>query len=95
MEGTAAGTNFFDSHETFRGCANLVTRRSHSHSGLTIIDVVGADAGLTAFLSQLDRSSLVLREPGNGETLFNFRWASGFVNGKDITIRGIIIASER
>ena len=85
-----AGTDFFDSQKTFRGCATLVTKRSHAQSDLTVIDVVGADATLTAFLSGLVRSSLVVREPGGGDTLFNFQWASGFVNGTDIKIQGIL-----
>ena len=85
-----AGTVFFDSQRKFRGCASLVTKRSRAQSDLTVIDVVGADAGLTAFLSRLVRSSLVVREPGSGDTLFNFQWASGFVNGTDIKIQGIL-----
>ena len=32
----------------------------------------------------------MVREPATGDTLFNFQWASGFVNGKDIKIQGIL-----
>jgi len=88
-EGTA-GTVFFDSQKKFRGCASLVSKRGRAQSDLTVIDVVGADAGLTAFLSQLVRGGLVVREPGSGDTLFKFQWASGFVNGQDINIQGIL-----
>ena len=70
--------------------ASLVTKRSRAQSDLTVIDVVGADARLTAFLSQLVRSSLVVQEPDGGSTLFSFQWASGFVNGPDIRIQGLL-----
>jgi hypothetical protein len=90
MEAGIGGTGFFDGQKRLRGWANLVTKRSRAQSDLTVIDVVGADAGLTAFLAQLVRSSLVVREPATGDTLFNFQWASGFVNGKDIKIQGIL-----
>jgi hypothetical protein len=82
------GTGFFDGQKKFRGWASLVTKRSRAQSDLTVIDVVGADAGLTAFLSQLVGSSLLVQEPASGDTLFNFQWASGFVNGKDIKVQG-------
>ena len=85
-----AGTVFFDGEKKFRGSASLVTKRSRAQSDLTVIDVVGADPGLTAFLSQLVRSGLMVQEPGSGDTLFNFQWASASVNGTDIKIQGIL-----
>ena len=84
------GTGFFDDKKRFRGWASLVSKRGRALSDLTVIDVVGADAGLAEFLSHLDKSRLVLQEPESGETLFNFRWASGYVNGKDIRVQGIL-----
>jgi hypothetical protein len=88
IEAGVGGTRFFDGQKRFRGCAALVTKRSRAQSDLTVLDVVGADAGLTAFLAELVRSSLVVQE--SDDTLFNFQWASGFVNGKDIKIQGIL-----
>lgn len=90
MDAGIGGTGFFDAQKKFRGWAKLVTKRSRAQSDLTVIDVVGADAGLTAFLAQLVRGSLVVQEPAGGDTLFNFQWASGFVNGKDIKIQGML-----
>jgi hypothetical protein len=89
MEARTGGTGFFDGQKRFRGSAALVTKRSRAQSDLTVLDVVGADAGLTAFLAQLVRGSLVVQEPA-GDTLFHFQWASGFVNGNDIKIQGIL-----
>jgi hypothetical protein len=90
MDAGIGGNGFFDGQKKLRGFAGLVTRRSRAQSDLTVLDVVGADAGLTDFLAKLVRSSLVVREPDGGETLFTFQWASGFVNGKDIKIQGIL-----
>ncbi len=83
-------TGFFDGQKRLRGCASLVTRRSRAQSDLTVIDVVGADDGLTAFLSQLVRGSLLIQDPGTGDTLFDFQWASGIVNGTDIKVQGVL-----
>jgi len=85
--GTAAG--FFDDRKRFRGSAILVSRRKRGLSDLTIIDVVGADAGLAEFLVHLDKSRIVVRESG-GDALFTFRWASGYVNGIDIRVQGVL-----
>ncbi len=90
MDAGVGGTGFFDGQKKFRGWASLVTKRSRAQSDLTVLDVVGADPGLTAFLAQLVRGSLLVKEPDNGDTLFEFQWASGFVNGKDIKIQGIL-----
>jgi hypothetical protein len=66
-----------------------VSKRVRGLSELTIIDVVGADAGLAAFLVHLDKSRLVVQE-SSGDTLFSFRWASGYVNGLDIRVQGVL-----
>jgi hypothetical protein len=84
------GTSFFDDRKRLRGTASLISRRNRALSDLTVIDVVGAEPELIEYLSHLDRSRLVLREPGSGETVFNFLWASGYVNGKDIKVQGIL-----
>jgi hypothetical protein len=67
----------------------LVSKRMRALSDLTILDVVGADAGLAQFLAHLDKSRLVVREK-SGDTMFTFRWASGYVNGTDIRIQGVL-----
>jgi hypothetical protein len=87
----AAGTGpgFFDERKRFRGCAILVSKRKRGLSDLTILDVVGADAGLAEFLVHLDKSRVVVQESG-GDAIFTFRWASGFVNGLDIRVQGVL-----
>jgi hypothetical protein len=84
-----ARPGFFDERKAFRGSATLVSRRLRSLSDLTILDVVGADANLAQFLAHLDKSRLVVQEAG-GDTLFSFRWASGYVNGTDIRVQGVL-----
>jgi hypothetical protein len=67
----------------------LVSRRTRALSDLIILDVVGADSGLAQFLAHLDKSRLVVRESG-GDMMFSFRWASGYVNGTDIRVQGVL-----
>jgi hypothetical protein len=83
-------TGFYDSKKLLRGWAAFVSKRKRALSDLTVIDVVGADPGLTTYLSHLDKARLTLVEPVSGETLFAFRWASGYVNGNDIRIQGVL-----
>jgi hypothetical protein len=90
-DATGTGPGFFDARKTFRGSAKLVSKRTRASSDLTVIDIVGADAGLSDFLSHLDKSRLVVHESG-GAPLFSFRWASGFVNGSDIRVQGVLEA---
>jgi hypothetical protein len=87
MQGKS-GTGFFDRDRRFRGSAVFVSKRARALSDLTVIDVVGADPGLTEFLSGLHGSPVILQETSSGDTLFSFGWASGFVNGKDIRVQG-------
>jgi hypothetical protein len=88
-DAAVTGPGFFDARKAFRGSATLVSKRTRASSDLTVIDVVGADAGLADFLSHLDKARLVVHESG-GATLFNFRWASGYVNGTDIRVQGVL-----
>jgi hypothetical protein len=83
-------TIFYDGKKLLRGWATFVSRRKRALSELTVIDVVGADPGLTTYLQHLDKGRLVLVEPVSGDTLFAFRWASGYVNGSDIRIQGVL-----
>jgi hypothetical protein len=87
--GLGAGAGFFDDRKRFMGSATLVSRRVRALSDLTVIDVVGADASLAKFLSHLDKSRLLVQE-SSGDTLFSFRWASGYVNGTDIRVQGVL-----
>jgi hypothetical protein len=89
---TRGGADFFDADKRYRGWARQITQRAPLASGLTAIDVIDADADLIPFLTRLDHSVLVVTSPGTGETLFRFRWASGYENGKDIRIQGALEA---
>jgi hypothetical protein len=84
------GAGFYDARKSFRGQATFVSKRNRALSELTVIDVVGADAGLTSYLAHLDRARLVVRDGASGDALYNFRWASGYVNGSDIRIQGVL-----
>jgi hypothetical protein len=92
-EQNRGGAGFFDAEGRYRGWASVVTRRDPVFSGLTVIDVVGADAVLIPFLTRLDRSRLVVEAPATGDTLFHFRWASGYENGNDVRIQGVLEAA--
>jgi hypothetical protein len=89
-DASSGKTDFFDDRKRFRGWARLVSKRKRPLSDLIVLDVVGAEPALSEFLAHLDKSRLVLREPTSGTTLFNFQWASGYVNGNDIRIQGIL-----
>jgi hypothetical protein len=84
------GAGFYDARKAFRGHCTLVSKRNRALSDLTVIDVIGADEGLTSYLAHLDRSRLVVRDRASGDALFSFRWASGYVNGDDIRIQGVL-----
>ena len=90
LSASAGGAGFYDSTKMFRGEASLVSKRSRALSELTVLDIVGADAGLTSYLSHLDKSRLVVRDRASGDALFSFRWASGYVNGSDIRVQGVL-----
>lgn len=86
---TVNGAGFYDARKAFRGEAAFVSKRNRALSELTVIDVVGADAPLTIYLTHLDHSPLVVRDQVGG-ALFTFLWASGYVNGSDIRIQGVL-----
>lgn len=85
-----SGANFFDSTRRCRGWASSVTTRARGISGLTVIDVVGADQSLTEYLTYLDRSHLRVQCLGGAGRSYSFRWASGYTNGKDMRIQGVL-----
>jgi hypothetical protein len=87
------GARFFDGGKRDRGCASGVTIRQKGLSFLTVIDVVGADADLTAFLTHLDRGHLMVRHQVSGTALFKFRWASGYANGEAVRVQGVLEAA--
>ncbi len=90
----AAVMMFFDNKNRYRGSASQVTSRAPAFSGLTVMDVVGADRELAPFLTCLDRSVLSIQHPTTGATLFTFQWASGYENGSGIRVQGMLVRSS-
>jgi hypothetical protein len=86
----SGGAIFFDSSNRLRGWASRVTQRTSGLSRLTSIDVEGADASLSEFLTHLDRSTMVVRDRETESTLYTFRWASGYSNGSGIRVQGML-----
>jgi hypothetical protein len=84
------GAIFFDSNNRLRGWASRVVERTGGLSRLTSIDVEGADAGLSEFLTHLDRTHIVVRDRNTESTLYAFRWASGYTNGSGIRVQGML-----
>jgi hypothetical protein len=86
---------FFDEHRRSRGAAASVVVRPTSLSGLTALDVAGADGGLTHFLYGLDKARLTIRNAATGAAWFTFRWASGYSNGDGIRVQGLLEDASR
>jgi hypothetical protein len=85
-----AAAEFFDKDRRSRGAARTVTLRGAALSGLTSLDVTGADGTLAAFLTNLDKSRLVVHHVATGARWLTFRWASGYANGDDIRVQGLL-----
>jgi hypothetical protein len=87
-----SAAEFFDGDKRSRGSAARVTRRQRALSGLTSLDVAGADGVLATFLTHLDKGPLVVRFATGGDAGFVFRWASGYANGDEIRVQGLLEA---
>jgi hypothetical protein len=81
---------FFDNKNKFRGSARVVTCREPAISGLSVLDVSGADKDLIAFLTYLDRRAMLIQHPNSGDEVFRFRWASGYQNGDEFRVQGML-----
>ncbi len=90
VEPDRGGGRFFDNRKRYRGSAVTIIAREPNFSNLTVLEVVGADQHLAEFLALLDRSRLQVQHPRTGNTLFTFRWASGYENGKGIRVQGVL-----
>jgi len=91
LEGS--GARFFDGNKQDRGWAPKVTRRSQNIGRLTVLDVVATEASLANFLLALDKSRLSVQcTDASGES-YTFVWASGYENGSQIRIQGVLVGS--
>ena len=96
MESTldgASSARFFDEKNQDRGWAKKVTKRANAVGRLTILDVVTTEAPLASFLTGLDRSGLHVQCTDIAGASFKFQWASGYENGSQIRIQGVLVGS--
>jgi hypothetical protein len=87
------GARFFDEKKQDRGWAKKVTRREQSIGRLTILDVVTTDPSLASFLISLDRSGLSVQCTDVSGASYIFAWASGYENGTQIRIQGVLVGA--
>jgi hypothetical protein len=83
------GARFFKERRDL-GRATRLTRRLRSEGTLTVLDVAGAELELARALTLLDRSRLRIECEDAARTCYVFRWASGYGNGADIRIQGVL-----
>jgi hypothetical protein len=87
---SSSGARFFDGKNRDLGWAAKVSKRLPSLGGLTVLDVVTTEPALTACLVTLDKARLLVRSEGALGGYWDFAWASGYANGRDIRIQGIL-----
>jgi hypothetical protein len=85
-----SGARFFDEASRDLGYARSVTQRLRAGSMLTTFDVVGAEPELARRLGFWDRQRLRIIYADVDGTTFRFRWASGYGNGQDVRIQGVL-----
>jgi hypothetical protein len=91
--GGPSGARFFDDKKQDRGWASKVIRRAQPIGRLTVFDVVTTERSLATFLTALDRSSLRIQYTDVVGECFTFAWASGYENGTQIRIQGILVGA--
>jgi hypothetical protein len=94
MESTPDGSSsarFFDEKNQDRGWAKKVTKRAKGVGRLTILDIVTTEAPLASFLTALDRGRLRVQCTDIAGDSYKFEWASGYENGSQIRVQGILV----
>jgi len=86
----AQGARFFDAKKRDRGWAVKVTQRPQLVGGLVVLDVTTTEPSLASFLRTLDKGALRVQRTGDARASYSFRWASGYQNGEEIRIRGVL-----
>jgi hypothetical protein len=87
---TPGGARFFDCDSRDRGWARKVTRRVPGLSSLTVLDVVAPEPALAQFLTTLDKNPLTVQVTEISGESYEFVWASGYNNGADVRIQGVL-----
>jgi hypothetical protein len=90
--GVPDGARFFDEKKRDVGWAGKVSKRDPSLGGLTVLDVATADPSLAMFLRSLDKGRLFVNSADASGQSYAFAWASGYANGQDIRIQGVLEA---
>jgi hypothetical protein len=80
-----------DAQRQDRGWAQTKTRRPNAIGRLTVLDVVTNDSQLASFLEGLDHSGLHIQCADVEGTSYEFEGASGYANGSQIRIRGVLV----
>ena len=84
------GARFYDKVRQDLGRAVRVTTRQRAGATLTVLDVTGAEPALARALTLLDRSRLRIHCEDAARTCYVFTWASGYGNGPNIRIQGVL-----
>jgi hypothetical protein len=84
------GARFFDGRGKDRGWATRVTLRPPVVGRLTVLDVTTGESALASFLRTLDKSRLRVQRQGERAASYVFTWASGYANGAEIRVRGLL-----
>lgn len=84
------GGRFFVGARRDIGWAGRVAKRPPSLGGLTVLEVMLAEPVLAESLRVLDRSKLLVCCDGVEGASYKFRWASGYANGSNIRIQGVL-----
>jgi len=84
------GARFFDGKRHDLGWATQVSLRKPSLGGLTVLDVANSEPALARSLLMLDKSRLLVRCQDAAGGSWDFTWASGYSNGPDIRIQGVL-----
>lgn len=89
------GARFLDEHDRYRGWAGRVTKRIQALTGLTVLEVSSPEPQLAMFLTGLDKARLRVQHTDSVGESYTFTWASGYENGANIRIQGMVEAGKR
>ena len=90
LVGVPEGARFFDEKKRDLDWATKVSKRDPALGGLTVLDVTTAEPALALFLRSLDKGRLFVHSTDSAGQSYAFTWASGYANGQDIRIQGVL-----
>jgi hypothetical protein len=91
VSGSGDGARFFDEKKRDLGWAAKVSKRDHlTLGGLTVLDITTAEPSLAMFLRSLDKGRLFVQPTAVMGESFAFTWASGYANGQEIRVQGVL-----